>query len=71
MRIVLEIRIGHERNGGVEDRGRRQHATPKCVQRRDRLNTEDDEAEDEKRNVKSDERENVLLPILRSLSRHF
>ena len=65
-RIVLQIRIRHKGYDGVEDRRRLQHAAAERIQRRQRLQREDDEAEHEQRDAEDHQREHVLLPILRT-----
>jgi hypothetical protein len=63
---VLQIGVGHEGYDRVEDRRRRQDAQPARVERRNRLQTQDDKAEYEQRKAERNHRQHILLPILRA-----
>ena len=65
-RIVLQIGVGHEGNDRVENRRRLEPAEAARIERRNRLQAENDETEHEQPDREDEHRQHVLLPVLRS-----
>ena len=64
--VVLQIRVRHERNCGVEDRRRREHPLAVGIQGQKGLQEEDDESNDERQQIEQHESNAILLPVLRA-----
>ena len=65
-RVVLQIGVGHEGNDRVENRRRLEPAEAARIERRNRLQAENDETEHEQPDREDEHRQHVLLPVLRS-----
>src|SRR5208283_31713 len=63
-RIVLEVRVRHERYHAIEDRARRQHHPAVWIKRHPLLNRQHKVAEDKEQGVEDEQRARVLFPVL-------
>src|SRR6202142_3360182 len=65
-RIVLEVRVCHERYNTIEDSARSQHNPAVGIKRHPLLKRQHKVAKDKKQGIEYEQRARILLPVLRT-----